>query len=111
MPPQSNPNPNPCIPNNTNDVPMTRSLATIGLPTNRLGGWSVAPLPHHHEQINMVDACLFSGNSRAAFHVQASVQRFGLIALAPMATAHVQDSLQLYDIGVRGDGVAGARLL
>ena len=59
----------------------------------------------------LLEACRFDGDSNGASRVQASVDRLGLIALAPLATARVQGSLRRYENGVAGEGVADARQL
>ena len=60
---------------------------------------------------NLIQACLLVGDFSSASRAQATLDRLGLIALAPVATAVVQGSLQEYQNGNVGEGVVDARQL
>ena len=60
---------------------------------------------------NLTQACRFIGDLKGVSRVQAALDRLGLIALAPVATAIVQGSLQQYQYGAGGEGVADAQQL
>ena len=58
---------------------------------------------------NLLQACRFVGDVKGISRVQAAIDRLGLIALAPVATAVVQGSLRQYQNGNVGEGVVDAR--
>ena len=58
-----------------------------------------------------VQACRLVGDFSSASRVQAVLDRLGLIALAPVASALVQGSLWKCSYGDRGEGVGDARQL
>ena len=60
---------------------------------------------------NLLQACRFVGDVKCISRVQAAIDRLGLIALAPVATAVVQGSLRQYQNGNVGEGVVDARQL
>ena len=60
---------------------------------------------------NLLQACRFVGDVKGISRVQAAIDRLGLIALAPVATAVVQGSLRQYQNGNVGEGVVDARQL
>ena len=60
---------------------------------------------------NLLQACCFVGDVKGISRVQAAIDRLGLIALAPVATAVVQGSLRQYQNGNVGEGVVDARQL
>ena len=60
---------------------------------------------------NLLQACRFVGDVKGISRVQAAIDRLGLIALAPVATAVVHGSLRQYQNGNMGEGVVDARQL
>ena len=71
-------------------------------------------LSHHDDHCYamlhaLLQACRKVGDSNGASQVQAAIDRLGMIALAPIATALVQGSMRLYEYGVVGEGVADAQ--
>ena len=60
---------------------------------------------------NLIQACRFVGDFNSVSRVQAALDRLGLTALAPVATAVVQGSLRQYQYGNVGEGVVDARQL
>ena len=60
---------------------------------------------------NLIQACRFIGDLNSVFRAQAALDRLGLIALAPVATAVVQGSLRQYQNGNVGEGVVDAQQL
>ena len=60
---------------------------------------------------NLLQACRLVGDFHGVSKVQAVIDRLGLIALAPVATAVVQGSLRQYQNGNVGEGVVNAQQL
>merc|ERR1712207_52998 len=59
----------------------------------------------------LLEACRAAGDSEGASRLQAVMERFGLIALVPVATAILQGSEWRCESGVKGGGVGDARKL
>ena len=84
-------------------VLLERAEAKGLLPNSENKGY---PMCH-----NLIQACRFAGDFKGVSRVQAAMDRLGLIALAPVATAVVQGSLRQYQNGNVGEGVVDARQL
>ena len=56
----------------------------------------------------LVQACRMVSDSNSASRVQAAMERLGIIALPPVATALVQGSFRRYQYGVEGMGIVDA---
>lgn len=59
----------------------------------------------------LLEACRLAGDSHSILQIQASVERLGIIALAPRATAVVQGLARQFENGGSGEGVVDARQL
>merc|ERR1719281_1556554 len=59
----------------------------------------------------LIQACRFIGDFNSVSRAQAALDRLGLTALAPVATAVVQGSLRQYQYGKVGEGVEDAQKL
>ena len=59
----------------------------------------------------LIQVCRSVGDFNSVSRVQVALDRLGLIALAPVATTVVQDSLRQYQNGNVGEGVVDARQL
>jgi len=57
----------------------------------------------------LLEACRATGNSDGAAKVQAAIERLGLAAVVPVASAFLQGSERRCENGIIGDGVADAR--
>ena len=60
---------------------------------------------------SLIQACRFIGDFNSVARVQAELDRLGVSALAPVATAVVQGSVRQYRYGNVGEGVADVRHL